>query len=279
MMKVGKIICALLIFATLSACSTRNVEGRRDQAASIAHKSGFQLFNLQTKKFNLVGYFKRGKDTSNPVVYIEGDGFAWIDKYTISRNPTPRNPLALKLATKDSSSTVIYLARPCQYADLSKERYCSQKYWTNARFAQDVIDSFDEGLIKIKKKLKSDGFHLVGFSGGGAVAALLTAKRDDIKSLRTIAGNLDHVSLNKFKKVSPLSGSLNAINIANQINDIPQIHFSGSKDTTVPKWVAASFVKAARAGACVTSKVVRNAKHVSGWTNAWPSLHKKLPQC
>ena len=278
-MKVGKVITVFCSIAFLTACSAHNVDQRRQDAFSIAKKAGFQPFKLKTKLFGVNGYFKKGNNTSEPTIYIEGDGFAWIDKYTISRNPTPRNPLALRLASIDSSDTVFYLPRPCQYVDMLQEKNCSQNYWTNARFSSEVIDSFDQALVLIKNEINANGFHLVGFSGGGAVATLLAEKRNDIKSLRTIAGNLDHVSLNIYKKVSPLSGSLNPMNLAPEIKHIPQIHFTGSDDKVVPSWVAKNFVKATGKGSCASAHSVMNAEHMDGWLIPWKYLHRQKISC
>lgn len=278
-MKAGKTVSGICLAGVLSACVSVNVDTRRDAAFSIARKAGFQPFSPRSALFGFQGFFRMGADGTAPVVYIEGDGFAWVDRYTISRNPTPRNPLALKLAAGDTSPSVFYLARPCQYVDLNDEPNCGNAYWTNARFSGDVIDAFDRVLSRIRKKTKSEGFHLVGFSGGGAVATLLASKRTDIKSIRTVAGNLDHVSLNAHRNVSPLTGSLNPMNIARDIRHIPQIHYSGGKDRVVPPWVAANFVRAAGKTGCVWTRLVPGAGHASGWERAWSILHKRIPEC
>lgn len=278
-MKAGKIILSVCLIGLLSACASTSVDTRRQDAFSIARQAGLQPFQLRSRSFGLSGFYKTGTDTSNPVVYVEGDGFAWVDRYTISNNPTPRNPLALKLAARDTSSTVFYLARPCQYVDLRNEPKCSNAYWTNARFAQNVIESFDDALNTIKKKTKNEGFHLVGFSGGGAIVTLLAAKRNDIKSIRTVAGNLDHVTLNRQRKVSQLSRSLNPMDIAKNIQDIPQIHYAGSADKIIPQWVANSFARAAGTSSCVSTRVISGATHMAGWERSWGNLHLKVPQC
>ena len=48
-------------------------------------------------------------------VYIEGDGYAWATTTDPSDDPTPINPLALRLAAVDDAPNVLYLARPCQF--------------------------------------------------------------------------------------------------------------------------------------------------------------------
>lgn len=272
-----------MIFTTcvsaLTACSTMRVDHRRQEAFSVAQSSGFSPIAIPSARFTVSGFSKFREHTDEPVVYIEGDGFSWIDRHTISPNPTPKNPLSLKLAALDTTPTVFYLARPCQYVDLSKEQNCTNAYWTNARFAPEIIESYDQILNTLKQRYDSKGFHLVGFSGGGAIAVLLAARRADIKSVRTIAGNLDHVALHKYKKVSPLTASLDPIAVAEKINHIPQIHFSGREDTTVPQWVAKNFARAAHAPDCVKIQIIPGVEHSKGWEDVWGDLYKVKPEC
>ena len=268
----------VVVLMTLSACAALNVDTRRQEAVAIAQKAGFQPFKISTGVFGLAGFHKTGTG-GGAVLYIEGDGFAWIDRYTISGNPTPKNPLALKLAVLDTAPNVFYLARPCQYVDFATEPNCGNAYWTHARFAPRVIEAFDRALDRIKAETGVRAFHLVGFSGGGAVAALLAARRDDIASLRTIAGNLDPAALNAYRKVSPLTGSLNPMTVAREISHIPQIHYTGTGDKVVPDWVAGNFARAGDNSRCIRTHSVTGADHVSGWESFWKMHHGQSPNC
>jgi len=120
--------------------------------------------------------------------------------------------------------------------------------------------------------------NLVGYSGGGAVAVLVAARRRDVISIRTVAGNLDHDEVNRIHQVSPMPGSLNAIDVAPQLASIPQLHFSGADDDTVPPAIADRF-RAAAGGRCVKSLVVPGASHESGWPERWPGLLAMRPSC
>ncbi|MEX2353586.1 MAG: alpha/beta hydrolase, partial [Gammaproteobacteria bacterium] len=57
----------------------------------------------------------RQSSAVDPVVYIEGDGRAYVSRHRVSADPVPRNPLAFRLAVVDPSPAVIYIARPCQF--------------------------------------------------------------------------------------------------------------------------------------------------------------------
>jgi pimeloyl-ACP methyl ester carboxylesterase len=272
---IGIVLFPLL----LSSCAGRSVESRLITGTEIANAAGFESKVFQTQTFRIAGFQKVRSSNGNIVVYIEGDGFAWVDRYTISENPTPINPVALKLATLDLSQHVVHLARPCQYVDTVKERSCDKRAWTSHRFSKGVIDSYSDILDEISSSNGSVTFHLVGFSGGGAVAALLASQRSDVASLRTIAGNLDHVRLNKTRKVSQLTGSLDPMKGSLNLRSIPQIHYSGTNDKTVPSWVARSFAAAVGNGSCVQVINVRNVDHMDGWENIWRSAYKTLPTC
>ena len=228
--------------------------------------------------FGLAGFYKTGTG-SEAVLYIEGDGFAWMDRDTIPDNPTPENPLALKLAALDTGANVFYLARPCQYVDLATEPNCINTYWSTSRFALEVIGAFDQALNRIRIETGMQAFHLVGVSGGGAVAALLAARRDDIASLRTIAGNLDPVALSALKKASPLTGPLNPMQITEEINHIPQIHYAGAEDQVVPGWIAGTFARAGDNPHCIRSHSVPGAGHMNGWEDFWKTHHRQSLNC
>ncbi|MFH1216036.1 MAG: alpha/beta hydrolase [Pseudomonadota bacterium] len=206
-------------------------------------------------------------------VYIEGDGAAWFSRNRLSPDPTPRNPLVLQLALFDPSPNIVYMARPCQYVfKTGKARNCQPAHWSSHRFSEEMIAAADQTLSILKEKTRAKEIHLVGYSGGGAVAVLVAARRNDIRTIRTIAGNLDHKEFCLHHKVTPLWGSLNAFDAAESIKHIPQIHFAGEGDRTVPAAIARSFVHAQFPPECSEVVSVRGASHDDGWRQQWPSL-------
>ncbi len=195
-----------------------------------------------------------------------------------SSNPTPRNPLALRLAAIDKGENVVYIARPCQYIELKHEKLCHVPYWTHKRFAKEVILAVDEAIDTMVSKAKAKNIHLVGYSGGGAVVAMVAAKRRDVASIRTVAGYMDHVALNRKANVSPLIGSLDPLKAAPRLKTIPQVHYIGRKDKRVPGWVLKNFRKAMGGGNCITLRRV-NASHEEGWEDVWAKVWSKMPSC
>lgn len=191
-----------------------------------------------SKSFNLYSLQKVSQSCNAINIYIEGDGLSWITRSIVSPNPTPINPYAFKLMKEDKSECKIYLARPCQY---TSSNICDKRYWTNLRFSEKVIDSYVEILSKIKKEYKNSSFNLIGYSGGAAIASLTANFRDDVKSLITVAGNLDINLWTRLKNISPLSGSLNPVDYVNNIQNIKQYHLIGTKDNVIPKDLIVSY--------------------------------------
>ncbi len=271
-------ICAICIVLT-GQFGCGQAERRISLARSLIAKACMTPLFIKTSSFTLAGDIRVKSPGAPLVVYIEGDGFAWINKNTISNDPTPKNPVALRLAVCDPADNVAYLARPCQYVPERLKVNCSSAYWTSTRFSLEVIKAMDEAIDQLKEKASASKLHLVGYSGGAAVAALLAERRDDILSLRTVAGNLDHEALNNYHHVSPLRNSLNPIDEATRLKNLPQIHFTGTKDKIVPGFIASNFVKAQGSDRC--TRIVRvQAGHGKGWAQKWPHLLRQYtPDC
>ncbi len=247
---------------------------RNKRADRISEENGFKKRLIKTDKFTLTSYQKITASGKPLVVYIEGDGRAWITPRRLSKNPTPRKTLVLELAAMDSATNVIYLARPCQYTPRSIESFYDKAYWSNKRFSEEVISSMDQAIEELIAACKAPEVHIIGYSGGAAVGALVAARRDDIASFRSIAGNLDPAALNEYHKLTPLEGSLNPADIAPKLKDIPQQHFIGEKDKIIPGFIAEDFVNAEGEAPNVEIIRVKGASHHKGWKKKWKDLLK-----
>lgn len=267
--------CFLLLLL-VGACTTIS---RDESARSLALTAHLTKKEIATAPFMLTSFERIQSPGGEVHLYIEGDGLAWVSRHTPSLDPTPKNPVSLKLAVQDASPNVIYLARPCQYSKLTTAGACPQKYWTSHRFAPEVMASMNMALDEIKSRYGITGFHLTGFSGGANVAALLTEQRNDVLSLRTVAGNLDHVLLHQIHGVSQIPNSLNAKNKARTISHIPQYHFIGEEDKVVLPAIARSFISASGQTHCIRSKIIPGVSHGKGWPDKWPALLKYPLDC
>jgi len=250
----------------------------RISASMLANRAGFTVSNLQTKSFLLRALSKTYPSAKVLRVYIEGDGFAWVTRSQPSMDPTPRNPVGLRLAAADPSPNVLYLARPCQYIGPPLPKECSVTWWTDKRFSQPVVAAMDEALSQVVSRMPGVALELVGYSGGATIAAQLAARRQDVRSLRTVAGNLDVAFVNQIHNVSAMSEAASAIDVAPQLASLPQIHFSGAQDSTVPVSVAERYQKITGTR-CSKVEQVAGMRHGSDWAALWPRLLESVPKC
>lgn len=213
--------------------------------------------------------FERGFDTGSRVltIYIEGDGRAFVSRRRVSVDPTPRDPVALKLAAADPAASVAYLARPCQFLEPLPEA-CEPRYWTTGRYAPAVIASMDAAVAELKQRSGAGRVTLVGFSGGAVVATLLAQRRDDIDWLVTLSGNMDHRAWTRHHGDTPLADSLNPLADMDKLAGVRQLHLAGGADDTVPPALVAAFVRALPPATPVEFLIVDGIGH-DDWPDYW----------
>ncbi|WP_367364010.1 alpha/beta hydrolase [Candidatus Tisiphia endosymbiont of Nedyus quadrimaculatus] len=263
--KIVLLSISLLFSACVSSIDTRIEEA--DKVASINH---FEKKLVKAGDFVITTY-QRVSDKDSPYVfYIEGDGSISIGRYAVSSNPTPSKIMLLKLAALDTRPNIVYIARPCQYTPVELNPNCSQIYWTDKRLAKEVIESTN---IVINSISNSKPASLVGFSGGGGVAVLVAARNKHIKDIITIAGNLDIENFSKHHGIYALKESLNPIDYAIKISNIPQLHLSGGKDAIVPSKIMQGYIKASSSD-CIQQKIFPNITHTKGWDKVWQDVLK-----
>ncbi len=276
----------LLILALLvSGCATPSLEDRIEIADAIARPIQFQGQTISTRKFNFKVYQRRSSSPQETlVVYIEGDGRSWDSRRRISQNPTPVNPVALRLAARDPSLALVYIARPCQYLPLSTDPRCTPHAWTDARYSRDVVQGFMEILTRLKDESGSRRLGLIGFSGGGTIAALLAAERRDVAWLVTVAGNLNPDLWTRHHGISPLTASLNPVDEAQALEHIPQLHLLGADDAIMPAKVANSYQEAMRRLDRTRIVTIADQAHGCCWDRNWPqplcaNITMAIPSC
>ena len=238
---------------------------RQHTADTVAQAGNLAQQKIATDDFLLTTYqrFDSTADNKQMVVYIEGDGMAWISRDQLSSNPTPMQPIALKLASIDTNTNVLYIARPCQYLWPEKMNACSSKYWSNKRGSEEVISSINQAISVVKQKQNISTIRLIGYSGGGGIAAIITARRQDVNEFVSVSANLNYKLFTQIHNLSPMDGSIDPITVAKQISSIPQIHYVGDDDRIIPEKIARSF----------SDKVllVKGVNH-DNWAEKWPLL-------
>lgn len=276
-MKINSYILILLLIQFLGCATIPLFMDRSSVAEAIASKAHLTKEYINAGDFTLMTFQRINRRSGILNIYIEGDGRAWETKHQLSDDPTPLNPVALRLAAVDPADNIVYIARPGQYSP-SGFPECNSRYWSGSRFAEEVIDAFSRAIDLLKEKSTAKHVQLVGFSGGGAIAILVAARRSDVVALRTVAGNLNPRAFCEYHHVSQLEGSLDPMSVAQEISHIPQRHFVGSKDAVVPELIARSFVQQEGDRPYDSITIVNGTTHNQGWQERWKELLSLTPR-
>ena len=266
----------LVLASVLAACA--GGQDARPNAERIAAAAALRRMEIATPQFHLVAY-ARFAEAAVLRIYIEGDGHAWSRRDRPSDDPTPWSPVALELAARDLGPSVAYLARPCQYVVPGSDPACAVYYWTDGRYAEPVIAAANVAIDRLLMASGARSLELVGYSGGGAVAALVAARRRDVASLRTVAANLDTTAWTDAQGLNPLTGSLNPADFVAQLQQTPQIHFVGAEDTVVEVGVARAYRARFTQPDCVHTSIEPALGHREGWSGIWPELLRRPVVC
>ncbi|ODB99417.1 hypothetical protein A3197_13215 [Candidatus Thiodiazotropha endoloripes] len=216
---------------------------------------------------------KVSQHSSQLHVYLGGDGTPWMGGKFIALDPTPRDPVGLRLMALDDNPSV-YLGRPCYHGRYNTPA-CSPLLWTYQRYSSAVVDSM---AVVIEKLLAGGGYQdlvMVGFSGGGGLAMLLAPKLPQTRQVVTLAGNLDLEAWTDLHDYDPLEGSINPsvqppLDVA-----IQQFHLAGGKDKNIPPWIIEAAVKKQPNGQFITFE---DFGHGCCWEEIWKSMLQCLAE-
>ncbi len=261
----------LLLLLLLSACATsESFGGSRRAVIEWSRPQGFADVSLTTGGFQLLALIRGGR-SDKVSIYIEGDGAAWPSAFSPPADPTPQKPIALALAAADHSGTTVYLGRPCQYLDKAALRSCDSAYWIERRFAPEVVAAYDDALTRFKRRAGAKSFRLFGYSGGGVLATLLAAQREDVELLVTVAAPLALGKWAAWHDVSPLGASLDPAELGENVRLPRSVHFVGADDRIVPLAIVESFIR--RKGGRIER--VPGFDHGCCWARDWATLLRR----
>jgi len=270
-----KLCCAMLVFF-LSGCvhATPSLQERFGVMMALGREGGLEPLVISTQHFELFSLQTLLTCKDQPMrVYIEGDGLSWKTRSLVSDDPTPLFPTTLSLMAQDAFTCKVYLARPCQY---TRGKNCEEKYWTSHRFSEEVILSYTQALEQLKYTHHTSHFELVGYSGGGAIAALVASRREDVKRLMTIAGNMDTQAWTTLHHIDALKGSLNPANVTLRLEGIEQYHLIGKDDTVVPNSIFFSYLSHFKNRDKISYNFYK-ASHTCCWESVYKTFIQGVP--
>jgi len=258
-------------------CSSTHEENRLQKAEALASAQHWQELTLTTDSYSLRSYVSPKSLRDNTLtIYIEGDGSAWIHGEYPSEDPTPKDPIGLRLALAQPSGAVAYLARPCQF--ITQPTLCNSAVWTSERFSQKAIQATDQAINRLKARTQAQKMILVGYSGGAAVALLVAARRHDVSMIISVAGNVNpHLWVNTLG-MQPLAGSLDPRHFVNELSQIPQVYLVGGQDRVVSSELSDLFIEQFPKNARPRIINVKENGHVCCWVEQWPLLWSQITQ-
>lgn len=174
-----------------------------------------------------------GGDAGPLIVVIEGDGAAWPAPDRAPRDPTPRRAIGRALAEMLAERyRVLYLGRPCQFLPPSALAACAPRWWTRDRFDAAVVAAY---ASRIERSAQGRPVALVGYSGGGVIAAELALRTPAKAALVTVAAPIDLAAWTRAHGVSPLaSPSSDRLTVRLGGARFPRVHLVGERDRIVP---------------------------------------------
>jgi pimeloyl-ACP methyl ester carboxylesterase len=255
---------ATLVAASLVACATP--ANRYD---STAQAMGFARHTVGTRAGTLVIYEAAPPRPGTGLhVYIEGDGLPRNAVRFAPPDPTPSDPLMLRLMALDETRAIL-LGRPCHHGALA----CDPQSWQGARYGDAVIEGMAEALGAWRKRNPADEIVLIGHSGGGAIAMLLAERAPDTVAVVTLAGNLDAGAWTDHHAFAPLEGSLDPAQRPPLSPDILQIHHLAGRDESIPPTLVRRAIER-QPGAEV--RLHPTYDHRCCWERAWPDSLSEL---
>ncbi|MDH5327523.1 MAG: hypothetical protein OEZ68_16605 [Gammaproteobacteria bacterium] len=259
-----------VLLLSLSACATPV-----ERLTQLSKKLDLDRHTIQTKDFLQVIYSNKhtSLNSRHLHVYLEGDGSPWLDRFTVAADPTPRNPVALKLMALDTQPA-IYLSRPCYGIERKHQQpnvnsNCQPLLWTHQRYSATVVGGMVAALRIYLNKNPYTHLSFIGYSGGGVLAMLLAPRFEQTHTVVTIAANLDTQKWTRLHEFSELSGSINPAGQEPLRPSIRQVHFIGGQDTNVPQAIVTEFLQQQSNSKTV---VLPHFDHVCCWEQQWPEL-------
>ena len=220
-------------FMLLSACTMR------------PNPDGWTEKTIETKYLSFAVWEKDIQPNAPLRIYIEGDG-----------NPTPRNPIAMELAERDSHPNIIYVSKPCQYT------FCQEcknpALWQEERFNEEIVNEMKSLINYLAKKYSATELELIGYDGGGTMAMLIASKTP-VTRVITVGGILDTKTYAAEQNLT-LNG-LNPFDFRQRLTAVPQVHYVGANDKKVPRAQAERFVGRMRNPVSAVVKIVPKATH------------------
>ena len=245
-----------LLLLNMMACSFHDPAGAHEPRSRVVSGAGFSHVIIEQP---------RAVTGPDDVVhlYIDGDGRPFINRTTVAADPTPRQSQVLRWMLLDPSPSY-YLGRPC-YLGMAQQDQCEARWWTTDRYADPVVVSM---VIAAQQLLKGRPAILIGYSGGGSIAAHMAGRLENVQGLITVAANLDTAAWTQHHGYTPLNVAAEPVTALDEVRRTPQMHLLGGRDKNVPVALVRTLAASAKDRFCVIERFT----HDCCWERKWPQL-------
>ena len=252
-----------VLLPILVACSPAT---RFDAAADAR---GLVREELSISKLPVVIYRDKEIRHSGKIhIYLDGDGKPWIGGKRVALDPTTRSKLILDMMAVDTADKIL-IGRPCYYIKASERpAACTDTLWTSHRYSNIVVSAVRNVITLQLEKYQPEEVILIGYSGGGTLAALIASQLAQVDTLVTVAANLNVDAWSELHGYTPLARSLNEKNFPKIPDKVKQYHFVGMQDSNVPPSITRSVASLQR-----NVRVIEQAgyTHECCWPENWAS--------
>ncbi|MDX1405868.1 MAG: hypothetical protein R3192_15085 [Woeseiaceae bacterium] len=256
-----------LAVAILAAClSVTAACVLRPAWLSLAIDGGLESAWLETSQFRHRILVNEVRGT-NLNIFIEGDGGPWIRETRVSVDPTPANPVLLRLML-GVSQPAVYLGRPCYFGTAS-DRACDPTLWTFERYGEAVVSSMCEAANRLARDYSASSLRLIGYSGGAAIAIGMSICTERLESIITIAGNLDPDAWAFYHGYSPLTDITPLQQAMQSPSAFDETHWQCRDDEKIPPSITRGyFLQRPNA----IQHIVDDCSHAEGWEQYWSRI-------
>lgn len=263
----------LALFFMLVACSMPVAQSRyavieQLQASGFIHFQTPNPLKIYVRK-RLAQDEPRNSGPIRLTAYIEGDGAPWWSRKVPPANPSPTKSIAAQLAIRDHGPFVAYIGRPCQFLEDFEIDNCDVKWWTSARYSAQALNWLDNAVEYIVHDYPNVGVELIGHSGGGVMAALLAANRDDVACLITLAAPLDLDAWTRSSGFDDFKDALNPALLSAARLNLQEKHYWGRDDILVPPTSVGAYTTRVLPG---DISIIDNVGHSAGWNKHWAEI-------
>ncbi len=219
-------LCAVFFTAIINGCTPLGVTATNEWALvasnHVLEEGGNPLIGLGSPQ-------REQPSGSLLTLYIGGDGNPGSQS-----DPSSLNPLAQRLAAKDPGSWVV--GRPCYQLALGHPG-CAPHLWQSGRYGESVLTAMTEVIQQLLSHTGYERVRLIGYSGGGTLAVLLSDRLTNVTEVITLAAPLDVAAWASARGASVPEASFDPAKhhrVGGASNTTRYLHLVGGRDGIVP---------------------------------------------